>query len=100
MSGFALLCLTGLAPASDADLLKCTGSGTVTSGEAAFGSYCVRCHKAPELARRYFGDATASARKQRELELAAFLDRHSACPHRSHEDIAAWLRQLSEKPGE
>lgn len=56
----------------------------------AFAAYCRRCHEAGPLARDYF----RGAGPEREAELARFLDRHSACPHRHHEEIAAWLRQL------
>ena len=85
----------GLSKPLEADLIKCAAAVVTSPASEAFDTFCARCHKAKELAGKYFTDLAADAATRREAELAKFLDRHSACPHRSHEEIAAWLRELA-----
>lgn len=73
--------------------IECTVAAQTSGPAEAFDAYCGHCHKAADLAKAFFAGGADAAR--RESELSAFLDRHSSCPHRHHEEIAAWLRQLS-----
>lgn len=88
--------LVMVAQASAADEpIACADAGEISQPAQAFGTYCGRCHEAGKLAADYFAGAGQDSGRQRETVLAAFLDRHSACPHRHHEEIAAWLRALA-----
>jgi hypothetical protein len=93
----AILILAVNAAGGNAAQIECADAATPPppAAAAAFTSYCGRCHSSTELAARYFAGTTDDQLDRREGELAAFLDRHSSCPHRHHEEIAAWLRQLS-----
>jgi mono/diheme cytochrome c family protein len=82
--------------ADDAPPIACDDAAVNAQSAEAFNAYCARCHKAKEVAGGWFGAGQDAAAREREL--ATFLDRHSACPHRHHEDIATWLRQLSGNP--
>ena len=73
----------------------CDEAPTVSDASAAFDAFCGGCHRASRLAKSYFADTDAKDMDRREAELATFLDRHSGCPHRHHEDISAWLRSLA-----
>lgn len=91
----ALLSL-GVGKPVAADQIECAVAAVTSPASEAFDAFCARCHKAQELAGTYFADLAAEEATRREAELAAFLDRHSACPHRHHEEIAAWLRELAD----
>lgn len=89
------LCVAPI-PFAQAAPIACADNVTVARAVEAFEAYCARCHTAKAISGSYFAGADTGEARRRERELAAFLDRHSSCPHRHHEEIAAWLRQLSE----
>ncbi|MCB1477543.1 MAG: hypothetical protein KDJ62_01425 [Rhodobiaceae bacterium] len=90
----AAMMLSGTNQTMAAEQIECA---PVVAGPApeAFASYCGRCHKAEVLSDEYFAGVSEELALQREAELALFLDRHSACPHQHHEEIAAWLREMA-----
>ena len=90
----AAMMLVGPKQTAAAEQIECTTEPTGPAPEA-FASYCGRCHKAETLSDEYFAGVGAEVAQQREADLALFLDRHSACPHQHHEEIAAWLRELA-----
>lgn len=81
--------------AGEQEPFACAQVSATPEVSEAFAAYCGRCHTAQKLSKSYFGAADAQSAARLEAELAAFLNRHSGCPHRHHEEIAAWLRQLS-----
>jgi nitrate/TMAO reductase-like tetraheme cytochrome c subunit len=84
-----------LSEAADKEPIACAKTSLEPDASNAFNAFCRGCHNAQKLSASYFAETDAQLADRREAELAAFLDRHSACPHRHHEEIAAWLRQLS-----
>jgi len=81
--------------AAEQEPFACAQVSATPEASEAFAAYCGRCHTAQKLSKTYFGAADAEGAARLEAELAAFLNRHSGCPHRHHEGIAAWLRRLS-----
>ncbi|WP_436637780.1 hypothetical protein [Microbaculum sp. FT89] len=75
-----------------------TSAGDDAAGAAVFDAYCGRCHEANKLAGAYFAGTGGETAVARQAELAAFLDRHSACPQRDHEALANWMRRRSGAP--
>jgi len=80
--------------AADRAPIACADVPSPPDASTAFDKFCARCHDANRLSRSYFADADGPEASRREARLAVFLDRHSSCPHRHHEAIAAWLREL------
>ncbi|MEO9876647.1 MAG: hypothetical protein ABJM26_05610 [Anderseniella sp.] len=67
----------------------CLDPSQVAAANQAYEAYCVRCHQAEKLARKWF-----SARGTDEgpvNALVLFLDNHGSCPHDHHELLARWL---------
>lgn len=73
-------------------------AGDDAAGAAIFDAYCGRCHEANKLAGAYFAGTGGETARARQAELAAFLDRHSACPQRDHEALAEWMRRRAGAP--
>jgi cytochrome c553 len=97
----AILLTTSSIPGSagePARVNECADTTGTSRPAEAFAAFCGRCHEPQALADAYFAAGKSDTPAEREAELSAYLDRHSACPHRHHEEIAAWLRQLAPAP--
>lgn len=80
---------------SKQDSTPCAEGAAELDASDAFDAFCRACHNSQKLAKSYFAGTNSKTVAHREAELAAFLDRHSHCPHRHHEELAGWLRELS-----
>ena len=87
-----LSALVGLA------LMTALVAGPAHAQETQPDAYCGRCHEANKLAGAYFAGTGGETARARQAELAAFLDRHSACPQRDHEALAEWMRRRAGAP--
>jgi len=93
----SVFCST-IQPLYAVEQIVCVDVSSEPTASAEFDTFCGQCHDATKLANSHFEGVEGEVADRRESELAAFLDRHSACPHRLHEGIAAWLRNLSNQP--
>jgi len=90
----AVVFLSAASHAAGQEPNACADPPAAANGTSAFEKFCARCHDASRLSKSYFRGADAKEASRRQGQLAAFLDRHSACPHVHHEAIAAWLKEL------